>query len=47
MDGFYEVLQKDQGLDEEDIGIIKDVFNKEKIKVKQCFLVVSVQTANE
>ena len=35
MEEFYEALQKDEGLDYEDIDIIKGVFDKEKIKVKQ------------
>ena len=35
MEDFYEVLQKDQGLDGDDIKNIEGVFEKEKIKVKQ------------
>ena len=35
MDGFYEVLQKAKGLDERQIGIIQDMFEKEEIGFEQ------------
>jgi hypothetical protein len=35
MEEFYEMLRKDQGLGGDDVKIIKGVFDKEKIMVKQ------------
>jgi hypothetical protein len=35
IDDFYDALLKDEGLDGDDIAIVKGVFQKEKIKIKQ------------